>query len=231
MPYNKFTMEIKKCEGIVLHQLKYGEYDQILTVFTREEGLIKLIYKGASGRSKNRADLLMRGEFLYTPGKSSLMTCREFAIINPYLSLRKSLACLEGACAMAKALLDSQCEQKPAPQLYDLFICYLERLPLALQPEALPTSFLLKVLRHEGLLGLTPHCSVCLQDLTEHHVFRGESYCRQDKPAQAITLNPFEAETLFVLAFSRSFALIEQNSVKKDLQSSIIQMFAELNQH
>lgn len=224
-------MEIKKCEGIVLHKIKYGEYDQILTVFTREEGLIKLICKGASSRKKNGADLLMRAEFFYLPRQSSLMTCRELTQINANLQLRKSLACLEGACAMAKAILASQCEQKPAPQLYELFICYLERLPLAPQPEALVASFLLKILRHEGLFGLTPHCSVCLQDLIEHHIFNGESYCRQDRPPQAITLSPFEAETLFVLAFSRSFACIEQHHLQKDLQTTIDQIFIAQNQH
>lgn len=223
-------MEIKKSEGIVLHIIKYGEYDQILTVFTREEGVIKLILKGGSSRKKMSADLLMRAEFIYLPRQNSLMTCREWALITPYLQLRKSLACLEGACALAKALLSSQCEQKPAPQLYELLICYLERLPIARQPEALVASFLLKILRHEGLFGLTPHCCVCRQDLIDHYIFKGESYCERDQPLQAIAMGPFEAEKLFILAFSRSFDLMEEHPIKPEFQSNIKEMFTSLSQ-
>lgn len=224
-------MEIKKSEGVILHLLKYGEHDQILTVFTREEGLIKLILKGNSGRKKMKADLLMRAEFIYLRRQNSLMSCREWSLITPYLQLRKSLASLEGACAMAKALLHSQCEQKASPRLYELLIYYLEKLSVAKQPEAFVASFLLKILRHEGLLGLTPHCCVCHQDLTDHYVFKGESYCERDRPPQAIALSPFEAEKIFILAFSRSLALIESQHLHSELQNHVQDIFMDLTGH
>jgi DNA repair protein RecO (recombination protein O) len=37
---------IQRTEGIVLHTLSYRDYDQILTVFTREAGVIKLVMRG-----------------------------------------------------------------------------------------------------------------------------------------------------------------------------------------
>lgn len=224
-------MEIKKSEGVILHIIKYGEHDQILTVFTREEGLIKLILKGTSNRKKMKADLLMRGEFIYLHKQNSLSACREWALLTPYLQLRKSLVCLEGACAIAKALLNSQCEQRASPRLYELLIYYLEKLPIVKQPEAFVASFLLKILRHEGLLGLTPHCCVCKQDLTDHYIFKGESYCERDRPTQTICLSPFEAEKIFILAFSRSFALIESQQLKPELHSHIHDIFLDLTRH
>jgi DNA repair protein RecO (recombination protein O) len=222
-------MELKKSEGVILHIIKYGEHDQILTVFTREEGLIKLILKG--NRKNRKADLLMRAEFIYLHRQNSLMTCREWALLTPYLQLRKSFACLEGACAIAKAVLKSQCEQKASPQLYELLIYYLEKLPAVKQPEAFVASFLLKILRHEGLLGLTPHCSVCRQNLTDHYIFNGESYCERDRPPQSIALSPFDAEKIFILAFSRSFVLIESQHLKSELQTHIHDIFLELTGH
>lgn len=221
-------MSLQTSEGIVLHTLKYGERDQILTVFTRQEGLIKLFYKGAFSGKKCGAALLTRAEFVYFPKQNSLMTCREMTLVHSYLKLRKSLACLEGAFTIAKSLLSSQCEQKYAPQLYELLICYLERLPEVSQPQMLAASFLLKILRHDGLFGLTPHCKKCLQELSTHYIVQGESYCFNDKPLEAIVLSSSEADTLFMLAFSRSFALLECLEVSPSLYTHIETLFHSL---
>lgn len=221
-------MTLQKNEGVILHAIKYGEYDQILTVFTREEGLIKMIFKGAL--SKKRAHgastaPFTQAEFIYEKRQSSLFVCRESTSLNDNLHLRKSLACLDAAYLLAKILLTSQAEQKSSPLLYDLFIRYLARIPLSLSPAALVASFQLKFLRHEGLFGLTPHCSLCKAELKDHFIARGESYCEGDRPEEALKLTPFEAETLFILAFSRSYDLIEQSSLDGNLKAKIEWLF------
>lgn len=224
-------MEIHKCEGIVLQSIKYGDYDQILTLFTRDEGLLKMIVKGANSRKQRNAivsGVLTQAEFIYVRRQSSLVLCREQNILNPHLKLRNTLPCLEGACCMAKAVLTSQMEQKPVPQLYDLLVCYYNRLPFASQPATLTASFSLKVLRHEGLFGLTPHCSICHVSLIEHFISQGESYCQVHQPPQAIHLTPFQAEALFIMAYSRSLEMIEKCHLECTLQAKIDWLFKEL---
>lgn len=223
-------MELQKSEGVVLHALKYGDYDQILTVFTREEGLIKLIVKGAY-RNQNKGSFtapLTQAEFIYSKRQSSLFHCREKSVVNYHLSLRESLECLEGACAMVKSLQATQVELKPAPLVYELFTCYLDRLPHTLQVKNLVSSFQLKLLRHEGLFGLTPQCSLCNIDLLTHYVVQGESFCETHKPLGNISLTPFEAQALFTMAFSRSLTLIEESEMDLNLKSKVDWLFESL---
>lgn len=221
-------MNFQKNEGIILHAIKYGDYDQILTLFTREEGLVKMIFKGAYAKKRALGAStapFTQSEFIYDKRQSSLFICRESTLINSHLHLRKNLACLDAAYFMAKILLTSQAEQKASPLLYDLFACYLARIPLSLAPATLVASFQLKFLRHEGLFGLTPHCSLCKIDLKDHFVAQGESFCEGDKPQEALKFTPFEAETLFILAFSRSYDLIEQSSLDTSLKAKIEWIF------
>ncbi|MBA3238619.1 MAG: DNA repair protein RecO [Parachlamydiaceae bacterium] len=221
-------MVYQKNEGIILHTIKYGEYDQILSVFTREEGLIKMIFRGAYAKKRAigaSTAPFTQSEFVYERRQSSLFVCHETALINAHLSLRKSLACIDAAYLLAKILLTSQAEQKSSPLLYDLFVCYLTRIPLSLSPAALVASFQMKFLRHEGLFGFTPHCSLCKADLKDHFIARGESFCEGDRPAEAMKLTPFEAESLFILAFSKSYELIEQSALGGDLKAKIEWIF------
>jgi DNA repair protein RecO (recombination protein O) len=214
-------------QGIVLQSLKFKDYDQILTVFTRENGLIKLFVKGAYNLKQGKAPVatLTQIECIYTQRQSSLYTCQELSTVNYYLDLRNSYQCLESACTIAKAILDSQPEHKPAPLLYDLFVAYLNRLPSTPNPSTLESSFLLKTLRYEGLLGLTPHCNICQDDLTEHYLYHGESFCKTHAPPHSIQLSPFEAASLFTLTFSRDMALIETAPLSPQLKQTILSLF------
>jgi DNA repair protein RecO (recombination protein O) len=221
-------MNYQKNEGIILHAIKYGEYDQILSVFTREEGLIKMIFKGAYTKKRAQGAStapFTQAEFVYEKRQSALFVCHETALVNAHLSLRKSLACIDAAYSLAKILLTAQAEQKPSPLLYDLFVSYLIRIPISLSPAALVASFQMKFLRHEGLFGFTPHCSLCKVDLKDHFIARGESFCEVDHPEEALKLTPFEAESLFILAFSKSYDLIEQSTLGIDLKAKIDWIF------
>jgi DNA repair protein RecO (recombination protein O) len=223
-------MELHKSEGVVLHALKYGDYDQILTVFTREEGLIKLIVKGAYRNQKNATFTtpLTQAEFIYAKRQSTLFLCQEKSVVNYHLALRESLESLESACALVKILTATQVELKPTPLLYELLICYLERLSQTKNVQNLISSFQLKILRHEGLFGLTPTCRQCNEDLIHHYIVQGESYCKEHKPDQGLSLTAFEAQAVFTLAFSRSLPLIEESVMDLGLKEKIDWLFESL---
>jgi DNA repair protein RecO (recombination protein O) len=147
-------MTAKRAEGIILQTLKYQDYDQIATVFTMDHGILKFFVKGAyrSQNGKNTSPLA-RAEFIYTQGKSTLYNCKEVSLLNTYLNLRNNLTHLEAGIDLLKAVLESQMESKPAPELYKLLIMYLEKIPVIPDPWVLAASFLLKILRHDGLLA------------------------------------------------------------------------------
>ena len=75
-------------EGIVLNVVNYSDNDQVLTVFTRDHGVVKLIAKGNRKNSRRSSyrntevSPMTRGEFLYVQGNSELMKCEQIHLFD-----------------------------------------------------------------------------------------------------------------------------------------------------
>ncbi len=217
-----------KTDGIILNAINFRDYDQILTVFTGDQGLLKFIVKRAHSKKSGKGALtapLTRAEFVYFKGRGEIYNCQELSSINQHLELRTKWDDLAAAGDMAKALLESQMPHKPAAILYELLHCYLSKIPSCTNPKALAASFRLKILRHDGLLHLTPTCSSCGATLTEQHIAEGQSYCHQHALQNAVHFTADEMETVLLLTFSRSLAILAITPLTDDLQAKILQLF------
>jgi len=141
--------------GIILQTLNFSDFDQIVTVFTENEGVIKFFAKGANALKNGlKSSCLTCAEFVYVIGKSELYLLREMLPKQHYLNLRNNFKNLNTACECLKAILETQLVHKPAPLLYQLLIAYLDKIPNFPNHEALEASFYLKILYHEGVLDL-----------------------------------------------------------------------------
>lgn len=148
-------MTALRTEGILLRTLDFQDHHQIATLFSPDQGIMKLILKG-NGRSKgssSRISPLMQVECVYVPGKGELCKTVEISILNPLLSLRDRLVSLNAACDLAHTIISSQWPGKPSPLLYELLFYYLKKIPQIAQIQAALASFHLKVLKHDGLIG------------------------------------------------------------------------------
>lgn len=191
-----------RTEGVILQATKYQDFDQIVTLFTPEEGLLRFMVKGALNPKLGKAALtapLSRAEFIYARGRSELYSCREISMLNSHLNLRESELMLEAAFDLLQAIRATQMPQKGAPELYRLLLIYLEKLPLIPDPKVVSTSFRLKTLRHEGLLNL-----------------------------DEISFSEEERELLTILANARSFASLSELRVTPGLCQKVRQLFLEL---
>ena len=191
-----------RSEGIVLQTMDFQDYDQILTVYSLEEGLIKLIQKQArrQNHKKGSATALTHAEFVYAKGSSELFRCQEISLLNAYLSLRASLHVMRASCEIVDAVKQSQMLHQPSPILYQLLLLYLEKLPSMKNPYALSASFLLKVLRHEGICDL----ETLLEKVDET-----------------------EFPSIHTLAFSKTFVALDQCPFSDPLHQQITQFFLE----
>ena len=154
-------MQLEKTEGIVLKSVVYQEDARILSLFTKDLGMISLMVKVVSPRSLQKmaaASPFCQAEFVYLKGQSEMLHYRDSTLLEEHLFLRNSLSSLQTAGSLAVALLKSQMPGKSAPALYHLFNAYLKQIPAFTHPPVLISSFYLKVLSHEGVLHL--------QDLT-----------------------------------------------------------------
>jgi DNA repair protein RecO (recombination protein O) len=220
-------MTIYRIEGIILQLKKYAEHDLILSVFTSGYGIIKLFLKGQPQQKPPSIAPLTYAEFVYRENKSDLHSCNEVSPINTHPELRKNSNVLEAALDLVKALIDSQLDCKPAPDLYSLFLSYLEKLPSIPDPRTLAMSFRLKILQHEGLLLIDSYCAACGTPLTEHYMRGSESYCIQHASPHFCIFSSDEVLLLKKLAFTRSFKELFSIKIPLDFTKKVCQIFVQ----
>lgn len=213
-------------EGLILKSLPYRERDHILTVFSKEQGLVSLFSKRIKPHGLNSP--LTQAEFVIEQGKGELLPCREISLISSFYKIREKMESLESAFLLMRAILKSQFPQKPAPQLYELLIRYMNEIPNTRHPTTLSASFLLKVLRHEGLFGLLQCCSTCQTTLkTEFHIHQGESFCLEHVRYPYTLLSHEEYTLLFFLASCRNLNEISSISIFQTLHEKTWDIFSQ----
>lgn len=149
-----------RSEGITLKSLPYQGGSEILTIFTRDHGMVRLFVRSARRSTRFPAAItapFTRATLIWNQkNNDSLPQLIEGEVVDQYLKVRKELAPIQAAAAMARAILLSQLADRPVPDLYRLFVTYLKAIPETNNLSALTASFTLKLLRHEGLLADGP---------------------------------------------------------------------------
>ncbi len=153
-----------RVEGVILSTTDFKESDKIATLFTREFGLLSVLLRRAMSEKSEKIAPLAHIEVVFLQKDTEIKACKEYAVLNTNLSLRKSLSHLESACGMVQALSRSQWKEARAPLLYDLFLFLLKKLPESADPLTLLTFFRIKILKHEGLFGLPPDSELSTAD-------------------------------------------------------------------
>ncbi len=223
------SQEFQRTEGLVLRVIPFRDYDQILTLFTPNAGMIKLIYKGS--RSKRRSAQgscipLTKVEAIYQEKKGEIFSCHELTLQNSYLFLRKELSHLEVACDLLQVLFSSQLVGKAAPRLYELICFYLNKIPQIFNPWVLSLSFRLKLLKHDGLTAFPLVCSECQQLLlAEAYIGESESWCREHYPLSSQHWKQHELEQLYRLAICQSYQEIKLEQVSLEMKNKVFDFF------
>lgn len=191
-----------RTEGIILQNTPYRNDDQILTLFTADQGLLKLFCNKSNSRGQ-RYTPLMKVEIVYREKKSEIFACEEISLLQSNLQLRNELSHLQVGCEMIRAINKSQVVGRSAPLLYQLMVYYLDKISHVEDPWILDASFKLKILNHEGLLAVG---------------------------FQSLDRNRFttdEADLLFVLAYTQSYQQLAQMTLPIHLKAEINSFFLE----
>lgn len=131
-------------KGVVLGEFAYGEKDRIVSLFT-PQGLYKAIEKFGKKHNVSNFSII---EGLLVEGRSELFKLKEVKVTKTFLNIRENYDAIEAALKMGDAIMKTQLGDKPAENLYLIFIGFLERLEK--NPNAYMTSFLLKLMVNEG---------------------------------------------------------------------------------
>jgi len=196
---------MEKNHGILLSALPYLGRKKILKVFTSEAGLISLIVN--SPKLTSLSAPFCAAEWIYRKPQKELASLSDGTLLDGFVELRSSYEKISAAGAIANDLLRSQLPCKPTPLLYELLFAYFRKLGTSLNPEALATSFRLKLLIHDGLLRFTSHCTLCNQSPLS--LREGEGYCAGHGTG-GVFFTSEEWDKLLLLAYSKQFSILEQ---------------------
>ncbi|MEO6434357.1 MAG: DNA repair protein RecO [Tepidisphaeraceae bacterium] len=161
-------MPLSSDRCLCLRKVEYSETSQILTLFAKTHGLMRVIAKGAHRMTKAGAsrfgggiDLLDIGEAVFTLDlEKQLGTLTEWKLEEGHLELRRNLRAMylgQYAAELVSFLIE---EHDPHPELYDR----MEQTLLDLATPRLEESFLafeLELLRETGSLAELSGCVSC----------------------------------------------------------------------
>ncbi len=172
-------MAIIKDDAVVLRRLDYSETSQVLAVFTRAHGKVRLIAKGIKRSTKAKfstgLDLLDIGHLAFsarTVRQEALATLTEWTQFQAGAALRESLDRLLAAQYVAFAATELTEDWDPHPLLFDGICSALTA--LGERQPVLPTlvSFQRCLLEEIGSIPILDCCVGCQRP----RVGRGELY-------------------------------------------------------
>lgn len=146
-----------KAVGINLKAMPLGESDRLLTVLTRDQGLLKLVAAGArQPRSKlgGRTALFVVNHLLIRPGRT-LDKIAQCELIYAYPRLSQHLTTLAAGQYLAEIVLYLARQQQTQADLFDLFCQALQDLE-QVQGRAVMETLLKSIWQILAWAGITP---------------------------------------------------------------------------
>jgi DNA repair protein RecO (recombination protein O) len=151
---------------ICLFKTEYSETSQVLSLFSRTHGIVRVLAKGAHRRTKAGAsrfdggvDLLELGDAVFTHDpQKELALLTEWHLAEGRLGLRQNLRAIYLGLYGAELIEKLIQQHDPHPQLFDQFRALLQQLESARREEVF-LAFELELLRETGYL---PEFSACV---------------------------------------------------------------------
>ncbi|MEE4312392.1 MAG: DNA repair protein RecO [candidate division KSB1 bacterium] len=159
-------MGLEKTEAIVLRSHKLGETSKILTLYSKKEGRLKVVAKGARGlksrfygslESLNHINLVY-----YFKENRDLQLLSQADIIDPFNRIREDLNRFVMASTASEIVMKSQFAEEADPTLFGIFLHYLKCLnDTGDTGDGLTLWFGLQYLKRTGFEPKTDNCLLC----------------------------------------------------------------------
>ncbi len=175
---------------ICLRKVEYSETSQILTLFAREHGILRVIAKGAHRRTKAGAskfdggiDLLDVGNAVFSHApERELPPLTEWGLVEGHQGLRNNLRGMYLGLYAAELVAAVIEEHDPHPALFDRMLRVIAELGGA-KREQVFLWFEMTLLREAGLMPQLEACDACRLGIDEGEVVyfspeRGGIICR-----------------------------------------------------
>lgn len=151
----------RRVEALILRHQRWGEADRILTIFSKENGKLRVIAKGVrktTSRKSGHVELYMQTALQLAQGRDFWILTQAEAI-NSFLPLREDLQRMGVASYVIELLDKFTYEDGPNPQLYKLVVETLERLTTEASTFVILRFFEMRLM---DMLGYRPQLFQCI---------------------------------------------------------------------
>lgn len=224
---------IYKVDAVVLRRLSLGETDRIVTLFTRDQGKLNAIAKGARGprsRLGGATEPFTCFEGMLSQGQN-LDVLTQAQVRKPFPGVRKDLTRVGFASHFLEIVDAGTEERQSSPGLWDLLVAALGALEQAPEPSLPARAFELQSMR---LLGYEPGLFECVLDeaMVEEpgavfHPLRGGMLCprcaRSHRGGVPVTLESLAAlRRLAYRPITESSAVAADELTLRQLTASLV---------
>ena len=196
-----------KSQALVLHSIRWKESSKIVTLYTRERGIIKVIARGVYRKKSPFAGLLESLNLLEIIISSrttrTLQILTQADLIHPFNALRLDMDRFPYAMAVLELLDQTMAEDHGDALFFDFTVNILQAMQEGRQPILILIYFLLKLTSYLGFKPNFEQCSVCATTSFSSHSFfsmeKGSVYC-SDCAAGAAMMQKLSADQVQQLA-------------------------------
>lgn len=195
-------------DGIIINEKPLKDKDKIITVLTRERGVISVFANGAKvGKHSSATSLLAYSDFSIADTKSGNYVLKDAVPKQVFFKLREDLTVLSLAQYFAELTYELAPREDRADDELSLILNALHLLCEGKKDKSLIKSVTeLRLLTLSGYMPAVECCSGCGKDLDENTFFdcrTGEFFCKdckKEKKIPAVSLGVLSAVRFICLA-------------------------------
>lgn len=176
-------MQTRKLEGIIINETNYSESSKILTIYTKELGIISAISKGCrkiKSPLRSVSNRFTYGNFILNYKEKSLSTLTGVDVINNFKNIMLDITNISYAIYILE-LANQVAKQNEEKEIFNILISSLNKINEGLNPEIITLIVELKYLTYLGIDINIDECSCCdsKENIITLNVDKGGYICRE----------------------------------------------------
>lgn len=156
-------LEIKTIEGIIVDEKPYGETSKIISIITRDYGILGVLAKGCKKIKSNLRSVSQRFtyanfEISYKEGKLSTLISAD--VINPLINIKKDIKKISYLSFISE-LTRQVMKQSSNLDIYDIYVSSILKIEQEFDPMVITNIMELKYLEYLGVAPFFDGCVIC----------------------------------------------------------------------
>ena len=202
---------IERVEGIIIQEKSYSETSKLITLITKEHGIINLLAKGAKTLKsplRSTTTKLTHGYFNIIYKESKLSTLKEVDTIEYYKNIKKDINKISYATYILE-LVEQVIKQTNNEEVFDNLVASLKKIEENMNPLVITNILELKCLDYLGVMPVLDCCSICgNENIITISADQGGYLCKNCRKEETIV----DEKTIKLI---RMFYYVDINKIEK----------------